>query len=99
MNTGKFQFRHCSLQFHVSFNLPPRVHAHFSTELQKPYARTEHSCWNSANDHLAKEISLLRKVLHQFILCHPDKILALPNVQLVRCNHLRLEKELLNRGK
>lgn len=49
----------------------------------------------SANDHLAEEFSFLRKIFHQFILGHPNKILTLPKFQLVRCNHLRLEKELL----
>lgn len=49
----------------------------------------------SANDHLVEELSFLRKIFHQLILGHPNKIITLPNFQLVRCNHLRLEKELL----
>lgn len=55
-------------------------------------------CVGSADDHLIKELSFLRKILQQFILGHPNKILTLLNVELVGCNHLRLEKELLKRG-
>jgi len=48
---------------------------------------------SSANDHLVKKFSLLRKILHQFILRHPDKILTLCNVELVFSNYLRLKEE------
>lgn len=48
-----------------------------------------------ADDHLVKEISLLREVLQQFILGHPNKILALSDLILVGCNDLRFEEEAL----
>lgn len=50
---------------------------------------------DSADDHFVKEVGFLRKVFYQFIFGHPDKVLTLPNVKLVGCNHLRFEKELL----
>lgn len=51
----------------------------------------------SADNHLAKEFSLLRKILQQFILGNPNKILTLPNLKLGCCNHLRFKEEALKK--
>ena len=47
----------------------------------------------SADDHLLKKFSVFRKILQQFILGHPDEILALSNIKLVGVNQLSLEEE------
>lgn len=49
-----------------------------------------------ADDHFVKKFSLLRKIVQNFILGHPSKILTLPNFELVGCNHLGLEEESLS---
>lgn len=53
----------------------------------------------SADDHLVKKFSLLWKIFHQFILGHPNMILALPDIILVGCNYLRFKEESLTKEK
>lgn len=52
----------------------------------------------SADYHLLKKFSSLWKIFHQFILGHPNIILALPNAILVGRNHLGLKEEPLTKG-
>lgn len=63
------------------------------------HARKSNRTCASADDHLVKKFSSLRKIHHEFILGHPNKILTLANCKLVARNHLRLEEELLAKRK
>lgn len=72
----------------------------FGSEINKVWHawKSNRTC-ASADDHLVKKFSPLRKILHEFILGHPNKILTLPNCKLVIRNHLRLKEELLAKRK
>ena len=49
----------------------------------------------SADDHLVQEVGLLREVLEQFILGHPNKIITLLDLKLVGRYNLRFKEEAL----